>query len=472
MRHPQLPPLYICLFLLCTVLPIELRSQTQFQYELEALAQKYAITSTDINCIFQDSKGFIWIGTKAGLSRFDGQEFEDFIFIQGESVARINDIVEDSSGNIWAGGQNGLYRFQQGSLHKFKSIDHSITSLHVDKEDNLLIGGVLFIPFSLSPIQRDLMYEGDLNRGSALVSPEDWSKLGPRTRVWDITTNANDQVWMGLDHHLINLKSQKLQIVWQDLAQKMMIKDIIAFDTDSVYFGSERSPFYFGSGGDFSPITQSISYISHVTDSAIFLLTSTELLKVQTNKVDTLFDFSHLPSIYFKGLILDMEGNFWVGTEGNLFKLTPRTFVNFTEEDNALLSANFSITESNDGTIVIGSRKQTILQIDGNDVSIFDRINAPTNSVTEAVFQDKKGVFWYGTSMGGIVHHHRGESQTFTVKDGLFDTEILFFREMSDGSFWCGGYNGVCRIIDSAGTYHFYSHSFPELVPKCQNFLI
>ena len=36
------------------------------------------LTSSQVNCIMKDSRGYVWIGTPAGLYRFDGYTFRNF----------------------------------------------------------------------------------------------------------------------------------------------------------------------------------------------------------------------------------------------------------------------------------------------------------------------------------------------------------------------------------------------------------
>ena len=59
--------------------------------------------------IFQDSRGYVWVGTYKGLSRYDGTRFknydrEDF----GITSDFINVIREDVNGNLWIGTDNGV----------------------------------------------------------------------------------------------------------------------------------------------------------------------------------------------------------------------------------------------------------------------------------------------------------------------------------------------------------------------------
>lgn len=59
--------------------------------------------------IFQDSRGFVWIGTYKGLSRYDGVRFKNYDRDDfGVASDFINVIREDLEGNLWIGTDNGV----------------------------------------------------------------------------------------------------------------------------------------------------------------------------------------------------------------------------------------------------------------------------------------------------------------------------------------------------------------------------
>ena len=69
-----------------------------------------------VSSILQDSRGFIWFGTKDGLDRFDGTEFKYYKNIYADSTSlidnKLNSLIEDSFGRIWIATQsNGIECF-------------------------------------------------------------------------------------------------------------------------------------------------------------------------------------------------------------------------------------------------------------------------------------------------------------------------------------------------------------------------
>ncbi len=67
-----------------------------------------------IRSVFQDSRGFIWVGTMNGVSRYDGYNFRKFYSTGNPGSISGNwafAICEDAQHNIWIGTLNGLNRF-------------------------------------------------------------------------------------------------------------------------------------------------------------------------------------------------------------------------------------------------------------------------------------------------------------------------------------------------------------------------
>lgn len=140
-----------------------LYSQTQYVYPATENYRFRHLTTDDglpTNYCYQvmkDSRGFIWITTRAGLCRYDGYNVKVFQYDPADSTSlsdnRISGkdcILEDKEGNLWIGTYNGLNRFDPftGKFTRFindssqsGSISNSsITCLMEDKNGTLWIG--------------------------------------------------------------------------------------------------------------------------------------------------------------------------------------------------------------------------------------------------------------------------------------------------------------------------------------------
>src|ERR1700719_3310026 len=64
-----------------------------------------------INCIRQDSRGFLWFCTDEGLTRFDGYQLSSFTTREGLPHPWINDLIERRDGTLWIASDGGVSRF-------------------------------------------------------------------------------------------------------------------------------------------------------------------------------------------------------------------------------------------------------------------------------------------------------------------------------------------------------------------------
>ncbi|MBL7738557.1 MAG: histidine kinase [Chitinophagaceae bacterium] len=75
------------------------------------------LSNNAVVCCLQDSKGFLWFGTKDGLNRFDGYTFKVFRNDPEDSTSIGNNFIHslytDKNNTLWAGTDRGLYRYNE-----------------------------------------------------------------------------------------------------------------------------------------------------------------------------------------------------------------------------------------------------------------------------------------------------------------------------------------------------------------------
>lgn len=97
------------------------------------------------DCIVQDAKGFIWVGTKNGLCRYDGYTCKNFLPQHRDSTTisnrEIRCLIVDAQGDIWAGTANGL-NYINAKTNQIRVYDFSskITSVLEDANYNIWVG--------------------------------------------------------------------------------------------------------------------------------------------------------------------------------------------------------------------------------------------------------------------------------------------------------------------------------------------
>src|SRR5215216_5646726 len=72
-----------------------------------------------ILAIYQDSRGFLWLGTNSGLSRFDGKNFINYGSRHGLSDLYVNRILEDTQHRLWVVARNKILQFSGGHFKQY-----------------------------------------------------------------------------------------------------------------------------------------------------------------------------------------------------------------------------------------------------------------------------------------------------------------------------------------------------------------
>jgi ligand-binding sensor domain-containing protein len=109
------------------------------------LTIKDGLPSNAVYCVLKDSRGIIWIGTDAGLVKYDGFQLKTFTKKNGLAGNFIRDIKEDKFGNLWiACYGDGLTKFDGKKYKNFSTknglVHQEIRRLYFDKKQQLWIG--------------------------------------------------------------------------------------------------------------------------------------------------------------------------------------------------------------------------------------------------------------------------------------------------------------------------------------------
>jgi signal transduction histidine kinase/ligand-binding sensor domain-containing protein len=94
--------------LLLIFLPLTLVAQQPLQYT--RLTAENGLSNNSVQCILQDNTGIVWIGTSAGLNRYDGSSFIPYSVLSSPAITNnvVTALMQDGNNYIWIGTENGL----------------------------------------------------------------------------------------------------------------------------------------------------------------------------------------------------------------------------------------------------------------------------------------------------------------------------------------------------------------------------
>ena len=103
-------------FLLTFCLRSPLYAQTA-ELKFDRISGELGLSQNLITCLMQDRQGFLWVGTKDGLNRFDGYQFTVYQHDAYDSTSLshnfVTTLLEDREGRLWVSTRNGLNLFDR-----------------------------------------------------------------------------------------------------------------------------------------------------------------------------------------------------------------------------------------------------------------------------------------------------------------------------------------------------------------------
>jgi len=214
------------------------------------LTTAMGLSHGDITCLHQDYEGYIWIGTKDGLNKYDGINFTVYRSIKEDTTtlsnSQINYIYEDKHQNLWIGVGNGLCRYNR-ELNHFERInylddhnntleDHGIAAIYQDTTGRLWLGSINNGLYWVDPIHRRFhnIFETDI----------------PAKTVTQISQDPNGMLWFSFrggenkEGGLIkyDLKTKKITI-YDHKHPAFKQYDVYAFEFDkegNLYAGTHK----------------------------------------------------------------------------------------------------------------------------------------------------------------------------------------------------------------------------------------
>lgn len=429
------------------------------------------VSSNNISTLFQDQKGYIWIGTENGLNRFDGNQFtlyqknnplysnfhansinticettdkelwlgtDNGVFIYNQVkdtftpfVKQTNDktsitswithIIQDKAGNIWiATHKQGIFLFntQTDKLTQFEipQNDNIVTRILNDEQNNIWLSG----PYQLCKLNK-------VNNTFETYAIEEKTESIYSMALWEDSSN---HIWIGTwDKGLWKLDPRTKQVEKYLTGEKgkgiLHIHSILEYSPELLLIGSDDGLTIF------NPVTHESFLYDNYGDNE-----------------------KSLSDKFIYPILKDREGGVWIGTYYNGINYLPPycgQFNGYSESSdipyfNSRIISRFC--EGENGNIWIASDDSGLSCFNPSTMQFLDfngREKLNKHNLHALCMVDKD--LWIGTYGDGIqiLNTQTGVIKSYSTSDGLDENSIYSIFKDGQGQIWTGSMNGICQ---------------------------
>lgn len=389
-----------------------------------------------VQAIAQTPDGYIWLGTEAGLVRFNGRAFHVFD-TTNTSHLRSNSITAlatDSQGTLWVGTRGGLLSYQKGKFLAHEGLPN-------DTVRTLAAGA------------GGAVWAGTNGGVARLVGGR---VTGTWTASQGLTSSAVRSLalspegpWAGSAGGL-NLLQAERALPPPVALPRDTVRALCLDRRGRLWIGTENSGLYDSGGRRFTTrqglTSNSIRALLEDRDGNLWIGTiGGGLNRMRDGRVDTMTGNEGLASDHVRALFEDREGSIWIGAEaGGLAQLRNARAVTYTAIDGLRSDFIRAVYAGADGSIWAGTEGSGLHRLE-NDRFQPDRSLPVRNAFITALHVDAGGTRWVGTEGAGAFRVTPGGTQAVAGTRSPSDNSVWSIASTADRTVWLGSSNGLIR---------------------------
>lgn len=457
-----------------------------------------------VDCILQDSKGFMWFGTWNGLCRFDGYTFKDYRQQHGENSA-ISDnfiyaICEDYNQNLWIGTNTGLYLYLYNE-DRFVHFKHDsslisrigrVNAISTFQDSNIYVGGAIGL------LKLKLDKNSDIIRYQLYTFGNYYNELSGRSinhlmfdhlkNLWISTNNGINLLKAGTREFIRiqndpqnpnSIPPNSVRCTFEDSDGLIWIgtengacRLNVNTNTFTNYF---QDPFMPG-----SLVHNSIMGITEDISGKIIIGTLGGISIYKKDGSDEFFNYRQNPNSeydlnndFINCVYTDDWGNIWIGTERggiNKYNSSKTQFEYFEKEfgnENTLNNNTINSILEDEKYIWIGTAGGGLNRFSKNNGKFKYYVSSPNNTKSlvnnfiTALFRDKDNILWVGTWGGGLhkLEHESSPREAFkifrpeNISNSLISDYVSSIIQDKSGNLWIGTLGGLDKFNPATETF-------------------
>ena len=412
--------------------------------------------------IRQDSKGYLWFGTQAGLTRYDGHEFQTFGGAKDIPGIFGRDIFEDHCGAIWFAysgfSHGGLLRNSDGAVTEFSqavdAIGGQAVSVVEDSSHIIWVGsgtGLLKIRFT-DALRTSWTMETFPNIAAMALFVDQRKRLWIGTSLGELLSYHNGTFTTVLTGLAPSIRPYAM---YETRGQELWVGGI--FGVAVIKDGTVRR---FGTAEGLPP--RGVWCFSEDM-AGNFWVGTTDGLYIRQNvggSVRFTKERSFGDALVYD-MCLDAEGNLWFASHPGLRKLiAAHLLIRFSGSDRLATPGFGPIGQRSDGTILFGSRNNGVFALRGNRLRPGSDMRPVTTYTVLSILPASPVHTWYGMKTEGVILQEGPTSKLWREYPGSPSLSVHCIARTTTGEMVFGSDRGLKR---AGGGDSILAVSHPDL---------